>query len=120
MPVLFLRFVYIVYRWRKAQASSIRIITFLIHPYRFEVKQEQNYQRGDLKGPRAKNHPDWKYKSSLTVVKHATSPKNRIGPAAKNYHPGRNNQPAQYQMVTKKDKENLKGPRAKNRKPWRN
>ncbi len=90
-------------------------------PNKPEVKQEQRFEQGDLKGPRAKNHPTHAYRSSPVKV---TSPTEtvgkRMGPAAKNYRPWQDTTKTQHVVVTKKEKKNLKGPRAKNRKPWDN
>ena len=90
-------------------------------PAKTAVKKEQRFERGDLKGPRAKNHPDYRYKSSkVAVTAPATVSEKRVGPAAKNYKPWQDDTRTQHVIVTKKEKKDLKGPRAKNRKPWDN
>ena len=88
-------------------------------PAKTEVKKEQRFERGDLTGPRAKNHPTHRYKpSKLVVEKSATASERRMGPAAKNYKPWQDTVRQQPLTITKKKKKNLKGPRAKNYKPW--
>lgn len=90
-------------------------------PTKTEVKQEQRFEQGDLKGPRAKNHPTHAYRSSpVKVVAPTETAEKRMGPAAKNYRPWQDDTKTQHVVVTKKEKKNLKGPRAKNRKPWDN
>ena len=83
-----------------------------------EVKKEQRVERGDLKGPRAKNHPTHQYRASKVVVAPAEASEKRMGPAAKNYRPWQDDTRTKQVVVTKKKRKNLKGPRAKNHKPW--
>ena len=86
-----------------------------------EVKKEQRFERGDLKGPRAKNHPTHQYRTSKVVVAAPSEASEKpTGPAAKNYRPWQDDTRAQHVVVTKKKRKNLKGPRAKNHKPWNN
>ena len=88
---------------------------------RLEAKKEQRFERSDLKGPRAKNHPTHAYKSSKAVVAAPTAATDeRMGPAAKNYRPWQDDTKAQHVVVSGKEKKDLKGPRAKNHKPWNN
>lgn len=87
-------------------------------PEKTEVKKVQRFERGDLKGPRAKNHPTHAYRSSpVKVVAPTEASERRMGPAAKNYRPWQDDTQTEHMVVTKKKRENLKGPRAKNRKP---
>ncbi len=87
-------------------------------PQKTEVKKVQRFERGDLKGPRAKNHPTHAYWSSpVKVVAPTEASDKRMGPAAKNYRPWQDDTPTEHVVVTQKERENLKGPRAKNRKP---
>ncbi len=88
-------------------------------PDRSEVKKEQRFERGDLKGPRAKNHPPNAYRfSPVKIATPTEASEKRRGPAAKNYRPWQDTTRTPHVAVTKKEKKNLKGPRAKNRKPW--
>lgn len=91
-----------------------------IPPDQTEVKKEQRAEVGSLKGPRAKNYPTHRYQASKAVVATPATSEKRMGPAAKNYRPGQDNHQAQHVVVTQKKRKNLKGPRAKNRKPWDN
>ncbi|MGB3851436.1 MAG: hypothetical protein WA958_15820 [Tunicatimonas sp.] len=84
-------------------------------PDKTEVKQQQRRKLGDLKGPRAKNYPAHRYHASPVKVKAPRSEK-RMGPAAKNYRPWHTDN-SRHHLVVTKEKEDLKGPRAKNRKP---
>ena len=87
-------------------------------PDETEVQQEQSAKLGDLKGPRAKNYPTHAYQGSGVVVTVPTEgSEKRMGPAAKNYQPWRDNTEVQRVAITKKKRKNLKGPRYKNRKP---
>ena len=90
-------------------------------PDETEVQQEQSVKLGDLKGPRAKNYPTHAYQgSSVVVAVPAEGAEKRMGPAAKNYRPWRDDTEVQRATITKKKRKNLKGPRYKNRKPWDN
>lgn len=92
-----------------------------VPPEKTEAKKEQRFERGDLKGPRAKNQPTHAYRSSaVRVVAPTEASEKRMGPAAKNYRPWQDDTKTQHVVVTKKKREILKGPRAKNRKPWDN
>ncbi|WKN40538.1 hypothetical protein [Tunicatimonas pelagia] len=82
------------------------------------VKEEQRVQRGSLKGPKAKNHPDWKFQPTKVVVTHPASVERQVGPEAKNQKVWQDT--ARTTPIVKKEKKNLKGPRAKNHKPWMN
>ena len=87
-------------------------------PIRTEVMNEQKVKLSDLKGPRAKNHPAYKYGASQVVVKAPhTSAERQVGPDAKNDKPWKNDTRTQHIVVTQKERKNLKGPRAKNQKP---
>lgn len=93
----------------------------ILPPDKTEVNKEQRFERGDLKGPRAKNHPTHRYRPSKVAVEApAQGSEKRMGPSAKNYKPWQDETRTQHVIVTKKKKKNLKGPRAKNRKPWSN
>lgn len=88
---------------------------------RTEVKNEQRPELGDLKGPRAKNFPKYKYDASKAAVEVPQErAERRVGPDAKNYQPWEDDARTQHVIVSQKKKKNLKGPRAKNQKPWDN
>ena len=82
------------------------------------VKNEQRVQRGSLKGPQAKNHPDWRFRSSKISVAHPNAVQRKQGPEAKNHKVWKDT--TRKVSVVKKEKRDLKGPRAKNYKPWKN
>ena len=85
-----------------------------------EVIKGQKIQRGVLKGPKAKNHPDWMYRSTEVVIAEPTATKRVTGPQAKNTKVWEDDSSENYVPVMKKERKNLKGPRAKNQKPWNN
>jgi hypothetical protein len=85
-----------------------------------EVIKGQKVQRGVLKGPKAKNHPDWMYRSSEVMVAEPSTTRRVTGPEAKNLKVWENDTSEEYMPVMKKERRNLKGPRAKNYKPWNN
>lgn len=87
-------------------------------PVESEMKSKHRFERSELKGPRAKNHPSWKYNSSVVTVTPTTPTAKRVGPSVKNYRPWQNDTPTLHLVVAKKERKNLKGPRAKNHKPW--
>ena len=80
--------------------------------------ETHRFEWGDLKGPRAKNHPTHAYRSSKVVATHpGSSTQKRMGPSAKNYKPWDRDTSHRSVLITSGKKKNLKGPRAKNRKP---
>ncbi len=90
-------------------------------PANTEVKDEESMKMGDLKGPKAKNYPKYRYDASEVVVEEVQPNEERlVGPAAKNYKPWEDSNSEQHVVITVKEKKNLKGPRAKNQKPWDN
>ncbi len=105
-----------------AQGTSFYVPTATDDPPTYhEMKKEQNPELGDLKGPRAKNYPEYKYKSTKVAVESTKANEaRRIGPKAKNSQAWDRTDSAQHLVVTQKKKKHLKGPRAKNQKPWNN
>ena len=90
-------------------------------PASIEIKEEQRPELGDLKGPRAKNFPKYKYDASRAVIEAPQASAERLtGPEAKNNQPWEDDARTPHLVVTKKAKKDLKGPRAKNQKPWDN
>ena len=86
-----------------------------------EVSEAQRPELGDLKGPRAKNFPKYKYQASKAVIEAPRMNRETlVGPEAKNYQPWENDTRTPHVVVTKKERANLSGPRAKNQKPWDN
>mgnify|MGYP001142014913 CR=1 FL=1 len=81
------------------------------------LTKEQRVQRGSLKGPKAKNHPDWKFRPSRVEITHPTSFSRKTGPNAKNHKVWQDT--TRKTPVLRKERKNLKGPRAKNYKPWK-
>lgn len=105
-----------------AQGNSHHPPSFLKNdpPARTEAANDQRVTLGDLKGPRAKNHPEYKYDASKVIIEAPHSAERQVGPEVKNNQPWESNAPDQHVVVAKKEKSNLKGPRAKNQKPWDN
>lgn len=85
-----------------------------------EVIKGQKVQRGMLKGPKAKNHPDWQYRASKVLVSQPETLNRVTGPKAKNSQPWRDSAEQELVPVMRKQKPSLKGPKAKNYKPFQN
>lgn len=79
-------------------------------------------ERGDLKGPAAKNYKPWMKKSDAEVKKVYTlkTPSQVKGPAAKNRRIFDRSDKSYQEVNFVSNRPKVTGPKAKNAKPWRN
>ncbi len=86
-----------------------------------QSKETKSVFRGDLKGPKAKHFKHWKYETTPAVhVLHETKQVLK-GPDAKNKKTLTETKPTDRVVVRSNNaRKGLKGPAAKNYKPWNN
>lgn len=72
----------------------------------------------DLKGPKFKNRKPWKVEKT-SILKSNTVPQTLKSYNAKNTEPWENRDDGVHKEVISVNRGNIKGPKAKNMKPWK-